>query len=107
MTLCRTVLTLRCALQKSDVQVALWPEVVAAFSEPKLELSAGRVTHAWLGPHAAQSAFFLAVSANLTLLVVFDGRRSERDSYVTSFMTETAAALRCSKIYLSLRPGAK
>ena len=98
----------RCrAPQKSDVQAALWPEVVAALSEPKPELSAGRVTHAWLGPHAAQSAFLLAISASLTLLVVFDGRRSERDSYVTSFMTETAAALRCSKIYLSLRPGAK
>ncbi|XP_043191283.1 KICSTOR subunit 2-like isoform X3 [Amphibalanus amphitrite] len=92
---------------KSDVQAALWPEVVAALAEPKLELSSSRVSHAWLGPSAAQSAFFLAISDCLTLVVVFDGRRSEKDSYVTSFMLETAAALRCSKIYHSLRPGAK
>ncbi|KAF0308699.1 KICSTOR complex protein C12orf66 [Amphibalanus amphitrite] len=92
---------------KSDVQAALWPEVVAALAEPKLELSSSRVSHAWLGPSAAQSAFFLAISDCLTLVVVFDGRRSEKDSYVTSFMLETAAALRCIKIYHSLRPGAK
>ena len=92
---------------KSDVQAALWPEAVTALSERRLELSAGRVTHVALGPQVARSAFLLPVSDCLTLMVVFESRRSEKDSYVTSFLTETAAALRCSKIYLSLRSGAK
>jgi len=90
---------------KSDVPAALWTSLLAALADPRTDLSAGRVAHCALG--AAQSAFLARVSPAACLTVVFDMRRSERDSYVTSFLQETAAALRCSKIYLSLRPGAK
>ncbi|XP_037079560.1 KICSTOR complex protein C12orf66 homolog [Pollicipes pollicipes] len=92
---------------KGEAQTSLWLDLTTSLFDPRRDVTSGRPTYALLGAHAAQSVFHLQISPCIILVVVFDPKRSERDSYVTSFMQETAAALRCSRIYLSLRPGAK
>jgi hypothetical protein len=51
--------------------------------------------------------FFIRVEPKMTLLVLFRGRRSEKDGTVISFMTDMSSGLRSSRLITSLCPRSK
>ena len=51
--------------------------------------------------------FLLRTDPLVTLLVVFEVKKVEKDSSVTQFMTNLAAELRCTRQFATLRPGHK
>ncbi|EDO42854.1 predicted protein, partial [Nematostella vectensis] len=55
-----------------------------------------------------QSTYFLTrIDSRLTLVVIFNSKRNEKDSYITSFMSDMALHLRNTKVFAMLKPGAK
>ncbi|XP_065568150.1 KICSTOR subunit 2-like isoform X2 [Artemia franciscana] len=49
------------------------------------------------------SYFFIRVDPKIVLVVIFHGRKSEKDNFVSSFMFDLSSQLRCTKIFSSLR----
>ena len=57
-----------------------------------------RVVH--LYDSGVGSTYYLAmIEPRFTLVVVFEGRRGEKDSAVNTFMQETVPQLRCTKVF--------
>ncbi|KAK3855311.1 hypothetical protein Pcinc_038276 [Petrolisthes cinctipes] len=51
------------------------------------------------------STYFLCkVDPKLTLVVVFDAKKSEKDSYIKDFIYDLALQLRCNKVFTNLKP---
>ena len=51
--------------------------------------------------------FLLRTDPLVTLLVMFETKKVEKDSHVTQFMTNLASELRCTRQFATLRPGHK
>ena len=47
------------------------------------------------------------VEPNFYLVLIFEGKKNEKDSYVTAFLDEIASALQLSFVFRLLRPGSK
>lgn len=43
----------------------------------------------------------------MTLVVIFDSKKSEKDSHITNFVSDLALQLRCNKVFANLKPNAK
>ncbi|XP_061407857.1 KICSTOR subunit 2 isoform X2 [Lethenteron reissneri] len=84
-----------------------WSALSMVLAERSSELAcAERVVHAY--DEKAQSTYYLArPEPRFTIAVVYESRRSEKDSGVHAFLLETAAALKQSKPFASLKPGSK
>lgn len=51
------------------------------------------------------STYFLCkVDPKITLVVVFDAKKSEKDSYIKDFIYDLALQLRCNKVFANLKP---
>ncbi|XP_048729252.1 KICSTOR subunit 2-like isoform X3 [Ostrea edulis] len=57
------------------------------------------------GSHS--SYFYTQVDTRTSLVVIFESKKSEKDSYVNNFMNDIATQLRCTKFFTSLKPGSK
>ena len=44
---------------------------------------------------------------HFTLVVIFDGRKSEKETHIAAFLQEIAGSLRNSKPFATLKPGSK
>ncbi|XP_032822527.2 KICSTOR subunit 2 isoform X1 [Petromyzon marinus] len=84
-----------------------WSALSMVLAERASELAcAERVVHDY--DEKAQSTYYLArPEPRFTIAVVYESRRSEKDSGVHAFLLETAAALKHSKPFASLKPGSK
>ncbi|KAK1789969.1 hypothetical protein P4O66_002288 [Electrophorus voltai] len=84
-----------------------WPNVIMIMSDRASELnSLDKVTYFY--DDKVQSTYFLTrPEPHFTLVVIFDGRKSEKDSNVVAFLQELAASLRNSKPFSTLKPGSK
>lgn len=47
------------------------------------------------------------IEPGITFVVILETKKSEKDSYINNFITEFCAQLRGTKIFNSLKPGAK
>uniref|UniRef100_A0A0L8G9Z0 Uncharacterized protein n=1 Tax=Octopus bimaculoides TaxID=37653 RepID=A0A0L8G9Z0_OCTBM len=57
-------------------------------------------------PANAHSTYFITlVEFRISLVVITDGKRSERDSPISNFLAEFTTQLRCNKHFASLKPG--
>jgi hypothetical protein len=43
----------------------------------------------------------------MTLVVVFDSKKAEKESHITNFVFDLALQLRCNKVFANLKPNAK
>jgi len=59
------------------------------------------------GKQSCATYFLLRTDLLITLLVVFETKKAEKDSHVVQFMTNLASELRCTRQFASLRPGHK
>jgi len=90
-----------------DRPVDHWPNIVSILLDKVQELnSLDKIV--FLFDNRVQSTYFLTrVDLRTTLVVIFNSKRSEKDSYVTTFLTETATLLRNTKIFALLKQGGK
>ncbi|XP_056280942.1 KICSTOR subunit 2 [Pseudoliparis swirei] len=84
-----------------------WPNVVMMMGDRAAELSGpDKVVHFY--DDKVQSTYYLArPEAHFTLVVIFDGRKSEKDAHIVGFLQEISGSLRNSKPFSSLKPGSK
>ena len=59
------------------------------------------------GKHLCATYFLLQTDPLVTLLVVFETKKVEKDSHITQFMTNLVSELRCTRQFATLRPGHK
>ena len=83
-----------------------WPNIVMILSDHSEELRADRTVHFFDGGVAA-SYFLHQIEARFYIVLIFEGRRNEKDSTINSFIQETASQLSCVRIFASLKPGYK
>ena len=83
-----------------------WPNVVMIISDQSEDLLGDRtVTFYDMGVGATY--FLHQIEPRFYVVIVFDGRKNEKDSTINSFMQDTAISLRCSRNFSSLKPGFK
>jgi len=84
-----------------------WPNIVSIVLDRAQELSLpDKIVYFY--DNKFQSTYFLTrVDPRTTLVVVFKSKRSEKDSYVTTFLNETATLLRNTKTFAMLKQGGK
>ena len=49
----------------------------------------------------------MPVEPRIMFVLIFEAKKSEKDSYINTFITDMSAQMRCSKLFAALRPGTK
>ncbi|XP_037098706.1 KICSTOR complex protein C12orf66 homolog [Syngnathus acus] len=95
------------SLPTGERPLAHWPNVVMMMGDRAAELAApDKVVHFY--DDKVQSTYYLArPEPYFTLVVILDGRKSERDLGVVAFLQEICGSLRNSKPFAGLKPGSK
>ncbi|XP_018602734.2 KICSTOR subunit 2 isoform X2 [Scleropages formosus] len=90
-----------------DRPVTHWPSVIMIMSDRAAELNTlDKVVHFY--DDKVQSTYFLTrPEPHFTIIVIFDSKKSEKDSHIVSFLQELSGSLRNSKPFTSLKPGSK
>ncbi|XP_036374256.1 KICSTOR complex protein C12orf66 homolog [Megalops cyprinoides] len=91
----------------SDRPVTHWPNVIMIMSDRATELNTlDKVVHFY--DDKVQSTYFLTrPEPHFTIIIIFDSRKSEKDSHIVSFLQELSSSLRNSKPFTFLKPGSK
>lgn len=84
-----------------------WPNVIMMMGDRAAELNTlDKVVHFY--DDKVQSTYFLSrPEPHFTLVVIFDGRKSEKDLHIAAFLQEICSSLRNSKPFSTLKPGSK
>lgn len=95
------------SLPSGERPVTHWPNVVMMMGDRAPELNTlEKVVHFY--DDKVQSTYYLTrPEPHFTLVVIFDGRKSEKDVYITAFLQEISSSLRNSKPFSTLKPGSK
>lgn len=95
------------SLPSGERPVTHWPNVVMMMGDRASELNTlEKVVHFY--DDKVQSTYYLArPEPHFTLVVIFDGRKSEKDLNITAFLQEITSSLRNSKPFSTLKPGSK
>ena len=83
-----------------------FPNLVMILTDQNTDLATDKTVYFYDGGVGA-TYFLHSIEPRFYIVIIFDGRRSERDSTINTFIQETALQLRCSKIFASLKPGYK
>uniref|UniRef100_A0A4W3HSF3 KICSTOR subunit 2 n=3 Tax=Callorhinchus milii TaxID=7868 RepID=A0A4W3HSF3_CALMI len=84
-----------------------WPNVIMIMSDRAGELNTlDKVVHFY--DDKVQSTYFLTrPEPQFTLVVIFESRKSEKDSHFIAFLNELSSSLKNSKPFATLKPGSK
>ncbi|KAK0134442.1 KICSTOR complex protein C12orf66 [Merluccius polli] len=84
-----------------------WPNVIMMMGDRAAELNTlDKAVHFY--DDKVQSTYYLTrPEPHFTLVVIFDGRKSEKDSHIAAFLQEISGSLRNSKPFGTLKPGSK
>ncbi|XP_077356688.1 KICSTOR subunit 2 [Festucalex cinctus] len=95
------------SLPSGERPLTHWPNVVMMMGDRAAELNApDKVVHFY--DDKVQSTYYLArPEPHFTLVVILDGRKSDRDLSVVAFLQEICGLLRNSKPFETLKPGSK
>lgn len=87
--------------------LAHWPNVIMMMGDRAAELNTlDKVVHFY--DDKVQSTYYLTrPEPHFTLVVILDGRRSEKELHISAFLLDISASLRNSKPFSSLKPGSK
>jgi len=83
-----------------------WPSIVMLLSGHATELAEDKPVYLYDSGVQA-TYFFNMIEPRFTLVLVFEGKRAERESTINMFIQEIVPQLRCSKVFASLKPGTK
>ena len=57
---------------------------------------------------AVQSTYFIThLEPRISIVVIYETKKSEKDSYVNNFLLDLSSQLRCMKLFSSLKPGSR
>uniref|UniRef100_A0A5F8G1Y6 KICSTOR subunit 2 n=2 Tax=Monodelphis domestica TaxID=13616 RepID=A0A5F8G1Y6_MONDO len=91
----------------SDRPVMHWPNVIMIMTDRTSDLNTlEKIVHFY--DDKVQSTYFLTrPEPHFTLVVIFESKKSEKDSHFLSFLNELSHALKNPKVFASLKPGSK
>ncbi|XP_034019151.1 KICSTOR complex protein C12orf66 homolog [Thalassophryne amazonica] len=95
------------SLPSGERPLTHWPNVIMMMGDRAAELNTlEKVVHFY--DDKVQSTYYLTrPEPHFTLVVIFDGRKSEKDLHITAFLQEILVSLRNSKPFSILKPGSK
>ncbi|XP_069668591.1 KICSTOR subunit 2-like [Periplaneta americana] len=83
------------------------PNVVKIITERGSELAAmDRVVYHF-SPREQSTYVMASTDPRMTLVVIFDTRKAEKETHITNFVFELALQLRCNKVFANLKPNTK
>ncbi|KAE8615431.1 hypothetical protein XENTR_v10008516 [Xenopus tropicalis] len=91
----------------NDRPIMHWPNVIMIMTDKSADLNTlEKVVHFY--DDKVQSTYFLTrPEPNFTIVVIFESKKSERDSHFISFLNELSHSLKGSRAFASLKPGSK
>nr|XP_020468984.1 UPF0536 protein C12orf66 homolog [Monopterus albus] len=95
------------SLPSGERPLTHWPNVIMMMGDHAAELNTlDKVVHFY--DDKVQSTYYLTrPEPHFTLVVIFDGRKSEKDLHIAGFLQEISGSLRNSKPFSTLKPGSK
>ncbi|KAF7645760.1 hypothetical protein LDENG_00199000 [Lucifuga dentata] len=95
------------SLPSGERPLTHWPNVIMMMGDRAAELNTlDKVVHFY--DDKVQSTYYLTrPEPHFTLVVIFDGRKSEKDLNISGFLQEISGSLRNSKVFSTLKPGSK
>lgn len=95
------------SLPSGERPLTHWPNVIMMMGDRAAELNTlDKVVHFY--DDKVQSTYYLTrPEPHFTLVVIFDGRKSEKDLHIAAFLQEISSSLRNSKPFSTLKPGSK
>ncbi|XP_076578727.1 KICSTOR subunit 2 [Chaetodon auriga] len=95
------------SLPSGERPLTHWPNVIMMMGDRAAELNTlDKVVHFY--DDKVQSTYYLTrPEPHFTLVVIFDGRKSEKDLHIAAFLQEISGSLRNSKPFSTLKPGSK
>ncbi|KAM5172869.1 KICSTOR subunit 2 [Mantella aurantiaca] len=91
----------------NDRPVMHWPNVIMIMTDKSVDLNTlEKVVYFY--DDKVQSTYFLTrPEPHYTFVVIFESKKSERDSHFISFLNELSHSLKSSRVFASLKPGSK
>ncbi|XP_075065537.1 KICSTOR subunit 2 [Mixophyes fleayi] len=91
----------------SDRPVVHWSNVILIMTDKSADLNTlEKVVHFY--DDKVQRTYFLTrPEPHFTLVVIFESKKSEKDSHLISFLNELSHSLKSSRVFASLKPGSK
>ncbi|XP_033934590.1 KICSTOR subunit 2 isoform X1 [Pseudochaenichthys georgianus] len=84
-----------------------WPNVIMMMGDRAAELNTlDKVVH-FYDDKVTSTYFLTRPEPHFTLVVIFDGKKSEKDLHIAAFLQEISGSLRNTKPFSSLKPGSK
>ncbi|CAB1421787.1 unnamed protein product [Pleuronectes platessa] len=84
-----------------------WPNVIMMMGDRAAELNTlDKVVH-FYDDKVLSTYYLTRPEPHFTLVVIFDGRKSEKDLHIAAFLQEISSSLRNSKPFSILKPGSK
>ncbi|XP_037317410.1 KICSTOR subunit 2 isoform X2 [Pungitius pungitius] len=95
------------SLPSGERPLTHWPNVIMMMGDRAAELNApDKVVH-FYDDKVLSTYYLTRPEPHFTLVVIFDGRKSEKDAHIAGFLQEISGSLRNSKPFSSLKPGSK
>ncbi|KAG8439609.1 hypothetical protein GDO86_005697 [Hymenochirus boettgeri] len=90
-----------------DRPVMHWPNVIMIMTDKSLDLNTLEKV-VYFFDEKVQSTYFLTrPEPHFTIVVIFESKKSEKDSHFISFLNELSHSLKNSRVFASLKPGSK
>lgn len=84
-----------------------WPNVVMMISNQTTDGSSTDKVNCFYDK-AVQSTYFIThADPRIAIVVIYETKKSEKDSYVNNFLLELNSQLRCVKLFSNLKPGSR
>ncbi|XP_071538385.1 KICSTOR subunit 2-like isoform X2 [Panulirus ornatus] len=81
-----------------------WPSIVMRVSDRSNDHALlDRVVH-FFDQQVGSTYFLCRVEPRITIVVIFDTKKSEKDSYIRDFIYDLTLQLRCNKVFANLKP---
>jgi hypothetical protein len=83
------------------------PTLIMIMNNKYKELNGSDCVISLFDPQVNTTYFLLRPDPKMTFIVIFESKKSEKDSYVLTFLQEICSQLKGNKIFASLKPGVK
>lgn len=81
-----------------------WPSIVMRITDRSNEAALLDGVVCFFDQQIGSTYFLCRVDPKVTIVVVFDTKKSEKDSYIRDFIYDLALQLRCNKVFTNLKP---
>ncbi|KAK7873877.1 hypothetical protein R5R35_005738 [Gryllus longicercus] len=83
------------------------PNIVKVITERASELAAVDRVVFYFSPRDQNTYVMSSIDPRVTLVVVFDSKKAEKESYITNFVLDLSLQLRCNKVFANLKLNTK